>query len=493
MIKQFKHTMLYVLTLLIMTAMGSGAAIGQETIQPFRAVLTGDTYQQRLQAAIISMPDVAALETSAMPVSGLWIEKIVPGHQAERLGIEADDVIVSLDDRRLWAKGIDWNRSDKAQTLRLITRNGEERTMQVQPGLVGVSYYSYRRPELAYIRRADRNKQLDELVLVGLMMRSRDPDLAETAWHHAIEAGYEPDDLSDACLAVIARGQGRIDDAIKAASRVPAIDADHPYRLDPNEIAKIALPRGRFDMLLALDPQLNEAWGLDPELLKTLQQNMHDTGGAGASLITAAANMKRTDLMESAMVMNDPALDTGRNDFGLLANGTGTMSRPQGNYANCYLGFRQPSKDVEMVIRFTMTAQPKRTRWSNIFEIKLMDRDYRRRHGIDMRKMESLELRYRATNLGLGIQCDDKGQTKTEIVFGNLPDGVWSETPGIDLAHPVAFEVRIVKVGGFAEMQVNGETVALTPVLEPTENHGIFLMVVGSTVEIHELTMHALE
>ena len=493
MINQHKHVLVLIITLLVLTGMGSGVATGQEPGQPFRALLTGEVYQQRLQSALSGMPSVASLEASSMPVSGVRVDGVVPGYQAEGLGIEADDVIVSVDDQRTWARWIDWKRTGQAQTLRLVTRNGKERSVQVQPGLVGVQYYSYRRPDLAYIRRADRNKELDELVLVGLMMRGQDPDLAETAWHHAIRAGYEPDDLSDACLAVIAREQSRFDDAIGAAMRVPAIDAEHPYRLDPSEVTKIALPRGRFDMLLALDPQLHASWGLEPDRLTSLVQRMQDAGGAGVSPIAAAAKMKRVDLMESAIVMNDPALNTGGDDFGLLTDGAGTMSRPQGNFTNCYLGFRRPSKDMEMVIRFTMTAPPKRTQWANIFDVKLVDRDYRRRHGIDMRKMQTLELRYRATNLGLGIERDEEGQAKTEIVFGNPPQGLWSDAPDIDLTGPATFEVRIVKVGGFAEMQVNGETVALTPVLEPTENHGIFLMVVGTHVEIHEIEANALE
>ncbi len=459
----------------------------------FREVLVGETYSQRLREALERLPTVQGLEASKMPVSGAHVTGINPGHQAEGLNIQIDDVIVSIDGHLCWARWVDWQRSNQPQSLRIVTKDGKDRVMQIAPGLVGVQHINYRRPELAYIRRPDRNKDLDELVLVGLMMRSTDPDLAETAWHHAIGAGYVPDDLSDACLAIIANQQGRFDIAVEAAMRVPAVDAEHPYRLYPDEIIKIALPLGRFDLLLDMDPQMREQVGIDSRRFETLVNVLKNNATSPPSPVASAEKMNKIDLMNSAFVIEDLALNTGRDDHGLLTDDSADISMPQGEYTSCYLGFRKPSNNIDLTIRFSMTAPPQQTKLSNIFEVKLLDRDYRRRHGINMDKMSALELRRRSTNLGFDVACDEKGLTQYCVYFGNKSTGHWYEKPDIDLAQPVDFEVRITKLDDFADLQVNGKTIALTPVLEPTEQHGLIFWIVGSHVQIHELKVYGLE
>ncbi len=476
-----------------LSAASAQQASGNTGSLSFREVLTGEPYSQRFQQALDSLPSVQALEASKMPVSGAHITGFNPGHQAEGLNIQIDDVIVSIDGHLCWASWVNWQRSNQPQSLRIVTKDGKERVMQIAPGMIGVQHINYRRPELAYIRRPDRNVDMDELVLVGLMMRSADPDLAETAWYHAIQTGYVPDDLSDACLAIIANQQGRFDVAVEAALHVPAIDAEHPYRLYPDEIIKIALPLGRFDLLLDMDPRMREQVGIDSRRFEALVNVLKNNTASPPSPIASAEKMNKIDQMDSAFVIDDLALNTGRDDHGLLAEGSTEINMPQGEYTSCYLGFRKPSKNIDLTIRFSMTAQPQQTKLSNIFEVKLLDRDYRRRHGINMDKMSALQLRRRSTNMGFDVACDEKGLTQYCVYFGNKSTGHWYEKPDIDLAQPVDFEVRITKLDDFAELQVNGKTIALTPVLEPTEQHGLIFWIVGSHVQIHELKVYGLE
>ncbi len=74
-----------------------------------------------------------------------------------------------------------------------------------------------------------------------------------------------------------------------------------------------------------------------------------------------------------------------------------------------------------------------------------------------------------------------------------MPNDLSYFDPHYELAGPTEFEVRIVKVGEFIEAQLNGKTIALSPVLETTDQYGIIFQVVNASVKVHELRVSALE
>lgn len=490
---RLKCAIILVFPLLMLTGVGSRSALSQEARPTFREVLVGETYTRRLRQALETLPTVDELEGSSMPLSGQIVIRIHPGHQAEGLGIEVGDVIVSIDDTLCWAGWIEWPRRNRPQSMRLVTRDHEERIVEIQPGLVGVRHVPYRRPELAYIRRADRNKELDEEVLAGVLMCRRDPDLAETAWRHALEKGYKPDDLSDACGAMIALYQSRPSVAARFAERVPAIDAEHPYRLDPRDVARIAVASGRLDLLLGMDPLLQNHLKLDTDSLRTLWTAVEANGLPAESPIAAARRMQRSDLTKSAVLIDDPSLSPENRDNRLLQGKPITLNPPQGNPDGYYVGFRKPTRSFEVIARFSMTAEPMQTYYANVFEVLMVDHDYRRRHEIGQGEVLPLVLRERITGLGVGIARGPDGESQVQLKFGNQPSDLWYVEPTYDLGQPVEFEVHIVHVGAFAEAQINGITVATTPITEPTEYHGLYLMAVGAHVEFHGYEAYALE
>lgn len=481
--------------LLLLMSWGTHALGDTAAERPaFREVIKGDEYNARLAEAWQGLPSIEELEASRMPLTGMLVIRLNSGYQARRLGIQVGDVIVSIDDRHLWTNWIDWGRTESEQTMRLVTRDGEERSFQIQPGLVGVRHIPYARPDLAYIRRADRIEALDREVLAGIMMGRQDPDLAETAWYHAVAGGYQADDLSDACGALIALYQSRPTVAADFAARVPDVDAEHPYRLYPRDRMQVAAASGRLALLLGLPEPQQQAIDLNVQGIRSLVEQTKSFVPPSESLIVTAAGMTHKDLMHDAIPGNDVEAVSGHNYFDELKAGLPyDMSERQGRCKACYVGFRRPSADVEAVVRFKMSAQKQGRRTANLFEVALVDRNYRRRQHIRVGEVEPLELIDRMSNVGVGIARDEDGNTQVYLAFGNQAGSYWYEEPTLDVSKTTEFEFRLVHLGDFAEAQINGVTVVRTPIAEPTRKHGLFLKISGADVVIHEVQVSALD
>ena len=205
--------------------------------------------------------------------------------------------------------------------------------------------------------------------------------------------------------------------------------------------------------------------------------------------------MKRIDLMGSVMPIDDPALDTSRPaQFpGLMEGGDFAMSAGPGQFRACYIGFREPAENIEVVVRYTITAEARQTRWASMFQVALLDRDYRKRHKIRSDQVRSKDIRARMTHMGVGIERAANDETIIHLNFGQLPSDMDFFATAYQLPDPLEFEVRIVKVGGFVEAQLNGATIALAPVRESTDQHGVFFQVIGARVKVHEVRVSALE
>jgi len=95
------------------------------------------------------------------------------------------------------------------QPLVVEDKEGMRREIALPPGPVGMMLQADYRPDLGYLRGVGRSPRWDDLVLVALANQTIDPDLAETAWQRALQAGYVRDALADASGAALAYAQLR--------------------------------------------------------------------------------------------------------------------------------------------------------------------------------------------------------------------------------------------------------------------------------------------
>jgi len=165
----------------------------QEQENPFRDLLNTETYQKRLEELRPRFAELEEEAASGLPAIGLEVVDIVDGGQADRAGVSEGDILMALDDQRLWGV-VPMIRKDEMQIVTFHRLGEGTETFEVTPDKLGTSTLSFYRPEMAYLQNsAKRNDQWDLEVTMGIALRDENPILAETAWHYAMEKGYPED------------------------------------------------------------------------------------------------------------------------------------------------------------------------------------------------------------------------------------------------------------------------------------------------------------
>ena len=171
----------------------SAYALAEDGNNPFRDLLNTETYQKRLEELRPRFSELEEEAASGLPAIGLEVVDIVDGGQADRAGVSEGDILMALDDQRLWGV-VPMIRKDEMQIVTFHRLGEGTETFEVTPDKLGTSTLSFYRPEMAYLQNsAKRNDKWDLEVTVGITLRDENPTLAETAWHYAMEKGYPED------------------------------------------------------------------------------------------------------------------------------------------------------------------------------------------------------------------------------------------------------------------------------------------------------------
>lgn len=177
----------------------------------------GDTWYATSAKAARAKIDLAALRAADRPVGGVLVQEVLPDSPAEKLGIAVGDILMSVDGIPLGSHGDDEDmnatRNGDVQQLRLWSARSGQRTVEIQPGKIGLRYYTGQRLAETYARSSERDPRWDDDMLVATASYASDPMLAETALFHARQAGFRGR-LFTPLAARIAFNQCRFEDTL---------------------------------------------------------------------------------------------------------------------------------------------------------------------------------------------------------------------------------------------------------------------------------------
>ena len=173
-------------------------------------------YIQRREEILADI-DRAALTNGSQHIFAGLITSVTPGSRAQQLGMQENDLILSLDDRPLvLGKSFTEMRTSGEQTLALAAPSGVERHVTIQPGMLGFIYESLQlfwRASAMYLQSSEQDERWDDDMLVACQAITYDAGLVETAIAHAQEHGYHGA-LGLALMEMAAAGEFRFDDAL---------------------------------------------------------------------------------------------------------------------------------------------------------------------------------------------------------------------------------------------------------------------------------------
>lgn len=203
----------------------AGATGDPETLAPpkdlpeFRELIKGEKWDAQYAEALTRLGPLDELAKSSLPESGTQVMFVVAESTAAKLGIVVGNVISEIDGKAL-DDDYDSRRLTREQQFTVVDRNGKARRIDVPAGSLGFDSLDLAWPERIYLRKGTRGAAWDPYAAVGAANCISKPDLAETAWRHALAAGYKPDFISDYCAAQIAWRQGRNPDALGYLARL---------------------------------------------------------------------------------------------------------------------------------------------------------------------------------------------------------------------------------------------------------------------------------
>lgn len=178
-------------------------------------------YSDEVYVALAKAPrekiDADELRAPGRPVSGLLVQAVLPGTQGAKLGISVGDILMSLDGTPIGQRGephpLNDMRTDQPQQLAFWSAQGGEKTVNIEPGRIGITSFDGARLAEIYARSAERDPKWDDDMLVATSTYLTDPSLAETALARAVRAGYQGQ-LFNGLAARIAFEEQRFVDAL---------------------------------------------------------------------------------------------------------------------------------------------------------------------------------------------------------------------------------------------------------------------------------------
>ena len=462
----------------------SGKAIGQDPLdwQPptakaqFRKLLSDADYRRRSASMAIGLQRAMKEAASKLPDHGLKISGVFAPGELKARGITMNDVITQVDGEELW--GRHGESSDDPIRVRVYSaRQDAFRELKVATDL-GHACSIYRRPDLVYLRSQRRNAAWDADTFVGLVASSTDPDLAETAWQHALAAGSPRDRLCLASGAQMAMAQGR-----------PLVALDFWYEAEHNResapldpllgyrvmIANYKLERARE--LARTHPKLlpNVADGL--ETLVALHRARSPQERAAAAPSVQARGMHRRDARADLIGLSPLA----ENPFLALLTSRDAFHTDPATDHFTLLDLLVPQGLGDFELGLAMTMAPADNRRGDFVKLaRLIVSGIRKTDGRDRAEAELI------------------GQVELEVPSGF---SLRHCEPGDDVTFPdpmVASDgkgrnaVRFVRVGGQIEAFVNERRILYQPIPAELMLQSIRFQVVGTSVNVTELTLDEL-
>jgi len=445
----------------------------------FGLQLAQEEYERRLDA-VWSKLDLATLESSKAPPRGVRITAVQNDTYTQQLGLKPGEFITHFGgDQKIWSMYSDWPVGP--QDIRVVDVSGVVRTVRVPGPKPQIELATQWQPELIYLRSDQRNPKWDKPVLVGLLACETDPELAETAWHHAVNSGYKPDTISDACGSVIAFKQGRHADAVAFLWRLlQAAKSGEEYPIRKILIYRIAL--GNFKLIEGapftgnlisrkhLGDIVEMHRSLPPEKRAVQPPHVRMKSMARIDLCGLATNYLKDTWKQSAM----DAIAKGR-PFHLGA--------PDAHYERVGFEAPYPVSNARLSLQFrAWPSSNKRTKYAKIFIVSIADKSYERHRAEGWASDRIVEASFEMAHDGPNVYLRHSSRN----IISNYVD------PALHLDKASWHSLEMIKIDGQAEIFIDGSRVAYVPADTRVSDMWFHLRANGMQVDIKDLKVEKL-
>ncbi len=443
----------------------------------FRRIVPLADYATKLAASSESLKVARKQASGSWPTTGAVVNYVFPGSQADVAGVQKGDILIRFDDWLIWTAENLPRAADYAQKCEFFSvSSGRQKSFTAQPGPLGVKNGNSWRPDLAYLRSGSSDPRWDADVYLAIITAAREPDLAETAWSYAVEKGYKPDAHAAASGIEIRFAQGRGADAWEFASLASQTDAAGDTIAHPILLMRAAVANYQLRELLRLTERYPQASAMSAEYAQALM-DLHlrrpasDREAAPPHVL--AESMARDDLRSRLIPQRHT---TALHGIANLKRGDAlTVKTESGFFQENAVSPSAPAPNVDISFRFTWQPAPgddKGYRKQAVFQLV----DGR----IDTR-VELDHLQQKPALVGWSI-----AEELCELRFSSAAPNLTYADQSIERGDG-EHALRFVRVGGQAELFVNGSRLLYVPVDQGANEPWLFFRTIGSTMEIRDL------
>lgn len=469
-------------------AKGQDPAIWTKPNEPpaMREVLKGKAYEEAFAKAM----EVIDRLTKDDAKPKLWrpslivasVERNSPAH---RQGILPLDRLLTLNGKTLWHRNavMPWNENGN-QLIERVNFFGKLSILTVKTdALEGAELYNNWDHFSWILARQNRNPLWDKEVLVGVSQASITPDLAETAWFHAIRKGYKPDTITWWCGAQIAALQYRSKEVFDFAAFIP-VDVSKmpdpiPFEADNLQRSLWAIGNYRLELFPNFVGDMQEKVKTR-EFVTRLEElrKIHNSRPEEIRLLPPpsqrALGFKRVDIMDMVVSTDQPP----RTDMIKNLQMRATMLYPAetGTYLRLLCGLKGPLTRAEFIVEFKLQeTDSNQSRYAKSLAIGL----------VESGTMAGEPITFT-------IQRAAYKNAYFELCLGNSiwgPTFQWTDT-GPLLDGKTVHTVRIIRFDGQVELFFNGHRIAYLPVDDKIKTTDFMIKAQGLTATIQKVRMY---
>lgn len=284
------------------------------------------------------------------PAFGMRIEMVVPGSQAESIGLKPGDTIYQMGDHAMRGFVV---RSRAGEETLFFCRGGKKGSAQVRAGKIGVSYVESFRPQLAYLRGeiGRKDPRWDGKAVESLALLPVDPAGSLKAWEEASGLGYPKDELDTFVRNLAA---WRLSRPFSARTTYEAVDAEFKImpRLYAAFLEDLAYASGQIDLLKKLRDADSDSSTVSSSLLE-FWAKIGAKPTPERNLLDLAKQRRGKNLLPELTILPEDRIAGAKERVELLKAG-GIFSAPPDRINTTRVKLPDATKDCHFVLVFEL-------------------------------------------------------------------------------------------------------------------------------------------
>jgi hypothetical protein len=477
----------------------------------FEIRMTVEDYRKEVAALDPARIDPAKVEASPVPAYCTRLYSVTRGSPAEHAGLATGWRVTGLNGRDIWHHLQPLNPDDEGRReLDLVTPAGERKKISFEPGTMGFSVSNERRIEVAVLKLIPRGRWDRDMMIAAVTWSRGDHEFAESALRAAMNRGMPPDTVLYHYASLIALNRGNIPIARRLNGLVmknfPA-GAEIP-RFYREGLREFGLATGDYDLFIRANEENDglRSPAVLPELAKEWKQwNINLDRG---SLLPVARKRQGPDLLEKCEKYIAPwqkGIDLF--DFGPLKDARYVKQVSHGHFDRQSFAPPGAVRDMAWHVRFAFRETAPSDEQNFLFfalndrqmksDISRVGRNFYPDRAAAFLRIICSPAKHREVSVAIGpcraeVEMTPHLAAMTAEEFGAFKKLVEAGDPASRKIKRRVHELSMIRIGGTAEILLNGRTLMRTPLNPLVEDLYPVFHSEGMSFAIDGMTVHAI-